>query len=77
MKVQEFIEEFEEILMVESGSIAMDTNLNDLVEWDSLTKIALSVLLEEKFETKLEVKSLDEIESFSDIFDIIKDKLEM
>lgn len=76
MKLQDFISEFEEILMVESGTISMDTQLNEIQEWDSLTKIALDLLLEEKFNIKIEIKTLDEFETFADIVNVIKNQLE-
>lgn len=76
MKLNEFVKEFEEILTVKPGTITLETNLNDIDEWDSLTKIALDVFLEDEFKIKVEQKEIENFETFADIVDIVKDQLE-
>lgn len=76
MKFGEFVKEFEEILTVETGTITLESKLNEIDEWDSLTKIALDVFLEDKFNIQLEQKEIESLETFSDIVEKVKDKLE-
>lgn len=76
MKLEDFIKEFEEILNMEAGALSLEMNLNDLDEWDSLSKIALEVFLEEEFELKVEVETLNGLKTVADIVEIVKDKLQ-
>ncbi|MGG3284294.1 acyl carrier protein [Paenibacillus solani] len=76
MKIGEFVKEFEEILTLEAGTITLDSKLNDIDEWDSLTKIALSVFLEDEFNIHLEQRELDSLESLGDIVEKVKSQLE-
>lgn len=76
MKLSEFVKEFEEILTVELGTITLETKLSDIDEWDSLTKIALDVFLEDVFKIKVEQKEIEDFETFADIVDVVKDQLE-
>ncbi|MNJ01040.1 hypothetical protein D3C73_1605460 [compost metagenome] len=77
MKVQEFITEFEEILTVDQGTVKLDSKLKDIDEWDSLAKIALDVFLEDEFNIKLDPKTIEDFELFSDILNLVKDQLEI
>ncbi|GJM83899.1 hypothetical protein HMSSN139_63950 [Paenibacillus sp. HMSSN-139] len=72
MKLSEFVKEFEEILTVELGTITLETKLSDIDEWDSLTKIALDVFLEDVFKIKVEQKEIEDFETFADIVDVVK-----
>lgn len=75
MNLKEFTKEFEEILMVESGTINQDTLLSELEDWDSLTKVALEVVVEENFDLKLSFETINKFETFSDIVDVLEGKL--
>ncbi|MFX3632160.1 MAG: phosphopantetheine-binding protein [Candidatus Pristimantibacillus sp.] len=76
MKLQEFIYLFEEIVMVESGTVSMDTELSELADWDSLAQIALLSVFEEKLGIKMGVASLIDVKKFSEIVDLINEHLE-
>lgn len=75
MDKQGFVSEFEEIVMVEPGTVDESTDLNELEDWDSLTKVALEVFIEDKFGIKLELKAINEFETFGDILKVVEGKL--
>lgn len=77
MKLQEFIKKFEDIVMVDPGTITLETNLNDLDDWDSLSMAALLATLEEEFGVNLENHDLKELDKFSEIINLIKEYIEM
>ncbi|CAM3335139.1 MULTISPECIES: acyl carrier protein [Saccharibacillus] len=75
MDKQAFISEFEEIVMVESGTVNESTELNDLEDWDSLTKVALEAFIEDKFGIKLDGKALNEFKTFGDVLKVVEGRL--
>ncbi|MFF2480867.1 acyl carrier protein [Paenibacillus sp. NPDC058071] len=76
MKLEEFIANFEDIVMVDHGTINMETQLSDLEDWDSLSKASLLATFEEQFSLKLEDSALRNLQSFAEIVELIKDRLE-
>jgi len=76
MNKTQFLNDFEDILMVEKNTLSNDVILNQIEEWDSLSRIALTAYLEEKFEIKTSEIELRKIETVSDILTIINDRLD-
>lgn len=76
MKLQDLIEKFEEIIMVDSGTISLDSNLNEFIDWDSLAKLSLISLFEEELNIKIGFSILEDVQIFEDIVEIVKDQLE-
>lgn len=58
----------EDMFELEEGDIDADTVLDDLDEWDSMSKLSLVVLMDDEFGKKL---TSDEIKSFNTIGDIL------
>ncbi|RAV13784.1 acyl carrier protein [Paenibacillus contaminans] len=76
MNLQEFTKAFEEIVMVEEGTVQLTTELSSLDDWDSLSRASLLSVFEESFQLKVEESIVRNAATFQDIIDIVKDKLE-
>ncbi|MGX8773430.1 MAG: acyl carrier protein [Bacillota bacterium] len=68
MDIKEKIAIIEDIMEVDEGSLAEDTVLNDLDEWDSITRLSLLIYYEEEQGKKL---TGDEIRAFTTVKDLI------
>ena len=58
----------EDMFELEEGDLSADTVLDDLDEWDSMSKLSLIVLMNDEFGKKL---SGDEIKNFNTVGDIL------
>ncbi len=68
MDKSEFLSSLAEVLQTETN-IDFDTVLNDLYEWDSLSKIATIAFLDKNFNVQ---SNITEINSFITVNDIAK-----
>lgn len=68
MEIKEKLEELEEILDVEEGTLSEDTQLDTLDAWDSITRLSLLIYFEEEVGKNL---TGDEIKAFKTVKDII------
>ncbi|NQX60247.1 acyl carrier protein [Paenibacillus qinlingensis] len=75
MNVNEFTKIFEDIVMVEHGTITSDTQLDSLDDWDSLSRASLLTTFEEEFNLKIDEAILRKVSSFAEILELIKDHL--
>ncbi len=69
MSEQEKIGMLEEMMELDEGTLAADTALADIEEYDSMAKLSLIVLMEDEFDVKLEG---DTIKGFETVGDILK-----
>ncbi len=58
----------EDLFEVEEGDITLETNLSDIEEYDSMTKLSLIVMMEDEFGVKLDSAT---IKSFVTVGDIL------
>jgi acyl carrier protein len=72
MNVQNFISNLEEIVMVEPGTITLDTVLEELEGWDSLAKVALTTDIEEEYNVKINQAMLNNVNNVNDLVNLIK-----
>ena len=76
MNILNFINEIEEsVVMVDKGSLKLDTVLSDLEEWDSLAIISVIALIDSQFNITVNSEKLKSCVTVGDIIDIIKDKI--
>lgn len=64
MELKEKLALLEEILDMDEGTLAPETTLDDLEEWDSIAALSLIVMLDEQFEKTIsgnEIKALDTV----------------
>jgi acyl carrier protein len=69
MSEQEKIGMLEEMMELDEGTLAADTALADIEEYDSMAKLSLIVLMEDEFDVKLDG---DTIKGFETVGDILK-----
>ncbi|KGR90038.1 hypothetical protein CD30_13755 [Ureibacillus massiliensis 4400831 = CIP 108448 = CCUG 49529] len=76
MTLKEFIENFENIVMVDPGVITLETVLDELEDWDSLSQAAFLALCEDELGIKVSDQNLRESVKFSDLVELVKEKLQ-
>lgn len=67
MTIEEKLALLEETLEMEEGTLKEDMNLADIDEYDSMTKLALIVMMDDEFEVKLNANMVRSFEKVSDI----------
>lgn len=77
MDIKQFIALCEEILELEVGTLKMDTRLDNLEEWDSLTRMDLVSYCDDQFNTILPVEIFRDTELFQDVVDKVKQYLQV
>lgn len=66
MTNEEFLTEMQDVLQTEED-LSMDTVLDDLDEWDSLSVMATMAFLEKSFNVKTTMKDYKEMKTIGDI----------
>lgn len=72
MNLEQFTNLCEEILELEEGTLKMETRLDNIEEWDSLTRMDLVSYCDEKFNTTLPIEIFQDSEIFQDVVDKVK-----
>lgn len=57
----------EDVLELDEGEITSDTKLDEIPEYNSMTKLSLIVMMEDEFGVKLDGDSFKEFETVGDI----------
>lgn len=66
MKREEFLDKLVDILQTEE-QLSFDTVLNELEEWDSLSKMAIVAFLNKEFNVKISFTDLSQLVTVEDI----------
>ena len=61
----------EDMMDLDEGDLALDTVLEDLEEWDSMSKLSLVVLAKKEFGKDLVVEDVRAFKTVSDICDAL------
>ncbi len=69
MTIQEKIALLEDMLELDGGTLAANTELADIDEWDSMAKLSLIVLMDEQFDKKLTGNDIKNFTTIQDILD--------
>ena len=70
--MKKFIENIAEILEVEPEKVSMDSKFrDDFPEWDSMKGFAIICLLEDEYETQLDVKKFLECNTLNDLYELV------
>ena len=77
MNLKQFIALCEEILELKEGTLKMDTRLDNIEEWDSLTRMDLVSYCDDKFDITLPVEIFRDAEIFQDLVDKVKQYLQV
>lgn len=72
MTLREKIELLEETMDVEEGTLAEDTVLTDLDEWDSMTKLSIIVMMDDEFNKTIKADDIKKFITVKDILDCME-----
>ena len=71
MTKEEKIALFEDMLELDGGSLAPETELSGIEEYDSMAKLSLIVLCDDEFSKKLTGEQIREFKTVQDILDFM------
>jgi acyl carrier protein len=75
MKKEQFLEEMIDVLQTEE-ELSLDTVLDDLDEWDSLSKMAVMAFYNKNFGIKIALNEFKNIKTVSDLVKLAGDKID-
>jgi acyl carrier protein len=67
MTKKEFIEELEDMLMLESGDLELDKDLDSYEDWDSMSYLTLIAMFDSKLNKKLDIATIKGFKTPTDI----------
>ena len=71
METSKKIELIEDLLDVEAGSLTPQTTLNDIEEYDSMSKLSLIVMMDEEFGKRLTGEQIQKFKTIQDILNFM------
>lgn len=71
MTVQEKLEVLEDILELDEGTLKVEDSLEDIDEWDSMSKLYLVTYVKEEMQKRLTVDEIKNFETVQDICDYL------
>ena len=71
MKVQEKLEVLEDILELDEGTLKVEDSLEDIDEWDSMSKLYLVTYVKKEMQKRLTVDEIKNFETVQDICDYL------
>ena len=75
MTKNEFLNELEEILEADAGTITGDEVLNNLAGWDSLTTMVFIAMVDEKFNINISASKLADSKNVGDLISLLGDNI--
>jgi acyl carrier protein len=75
MQAEAFLREIEVTLYLPEGSLAVDQNLEDIPEWDSLAVISFIALVDEKLGLAVDGEALANAVTVGDLLALVQEKL--
>ncbi len=72
MTIEEKLALLEETLEMDEGTLAADMDLDDVDEYDSMTKLSIIVMMEDEFGVKLTSDMVRGFNTVQDILDLMK-----
>lgn len=73
MTIEEKLALLEETLECDEGALTADMDLNDVDEYDSMTKLSLIVMMEDEFGVKLTSDAIRKLHTVQDILDLMQE----
>jgi acyl carrier protein len=59
----------EEVMDLEEGTLTAETLLDDLAEWDSMSKLSFIVMMEDEFDKKVNAEQVRNFKTVQDMLD--------
>lgn len=72
MTIEEKLALLDETFEADEGTVQADMTLDDIDEYDSMTKLSLIVMMEDEFGVKLTSEMVRKLETVQDILDLMK-----
>ncbi len=72
MTIEEKLALLDETFEADEGTVQADMALDDIDEYDSMTKLSLIVMMEDEFGVKLTSEMVRKLETVQDILDLMK-----
>ena len=72
MTIEEKLALLEETLEMDEGTLSADMDLDDVDEYDSITKLSIIVMMEDEFGVKLTGDVVRGFQTVQDILDLMK-----
>ena len=69
--MEEKISFLEELMELDEGVLKLDTELKEIEEWDSLTKLSLMAECKKKYDLSLTAAQIRELKTVKDICDLL------
>lgn len=69
---EKVIEMLEEILELDEGELTIDTDLSEVEEWDSISKLALMAEIKKNWKKNLTVEEIKKFQQVKDICEFLK-----
>ncbi len=76
MTKKEFMENFEDLLEIERGTLNGDELLANITGWDSLTVMSFIAMVDANLGLTLNARAISQAESVHDLVNLVADKLE-
>ena len=75
MNENDFLKNFKEQFIDEAElSISFDTKFRDIGSWDSLTGMAIIVMVEDQYKVSIPVAEFKELQTIKDVLNYVKEK---
>lgn len=71
MSNTEVLNQIEEVLDVNEGTLRMDMKLEEVEEYDSMAKLSLIVMSDDDFDKKLTAEQLNDFQTVGDIVNFL------
>lgn len=72
METIEKLAKLEELFELDEGTLSEETLLDDIDEWDSISKLSLIVMLDDEFNKKTTGEQMSKLTSVKDILDLME-----
>lgn len=72
MNDQEKLAALEDIMELDEGTLAPETRLEDIEEWDSLSALSFVVLLGDEFDRKISGNEIRAFETVQDMMNVME-----
>ena len=69
---EKVIEMLEDILDLDEGTLTVDTELSEIEEWDSISKLALMAEIKKNWKKNLTVEEIKKFQQVKDICEFLK-----
>lgn len=72
MDAKSFVEEIENLLEVDPGTLSLDTNVKSHEKWDSLAFVSFLAIADSTFGVKVAPDDLRKAQTVADLFNLVK-----